>query len=349
MNRGALYGLASAALFGVSTPLAKLLVNSTAPLWLAALLYLGAGTGLSIVMVARWIGGGRAAFALPSRRDWPWIASAILLGGMLGPVALTHGLLQTGAAAASLLLNLEAVVTALLAWFVFRENVDRRIALGMAMIVVGASLLAIAPDAGSTSRLGPALIAIACLCWALDNNLTRKASASDATFLAALKGTVAGSVNAALALALDMPLPTPGSTAAAMALGFLGYGVSLVLFILALRHVGTARAGAYFSVAPFFGAALAVTIGQDPPTWTLASAAVLMGVGVWLHASERHAHEHRHERLVHAHSHRHDEHHRHVHAFAWDGEEPHVHEHEHGPLVHSHPHYPDVHHRHEHH
>jgi drug/metabolite transporter (DMT)-like permease len=347
MNRGIVYGLASAALFGVSTPLAKVIVGSVAPLWLAALLYLGSGLGLLLVLAVRRLTRSGEPLALPSAQDWRWISASIALGGVAGPVALMYGLVWTSGATASLLLNLEAVLTAMLAWFLFREHFDRRIALGMVVIVAGAILVTAAPGGGDTAARGPLLIALACLCWALDNNLTRKASASDAVVLASLKGLIAGAVNGALALVLGMAAPSLPSVAGA-AVGFMGYGVSLVLFILALRHLGTARAGAYFSVAPFFGAVLAVVMGQDAMTSSLAAAGALMGIGVWLHVSEHHAHAHRHEALDHVHSHTHDEHHRHQHAFAWDGAEPHVHPHVHRPVAHSHPHYPDIHHRHVH-
>jgi drug/metabolite transporter (DMT)-like permease len=348
MKPGVSYGLASAALFGVSTPLAKALLGSVAPLWLAAFLYLGAGIGLLLVLAVRRAFGPSEPLALPSVDDWRWVGGAITLGGIAGPIALMYGLTMTSGASASLLLNLEAVLTALLAWFLFKENFDPRIALGLLAIVGGAVLLSTAAGPGESSPLGPMLVAVACLCWALDNNLTRRASASDAMVLASLKGLVAGTVNAALALLLGMAAPPIPIVTAAATVGFLGYGVSLVLFILALRHLGTARAGAYFSVGPFFGALLAVLMGQDVVTWSLGAAALLMGVGVWLHVSENHAHEHRHEALEHAHAHMHDEHHRHEHAFAWDGNEPHVHPHVHAPLAHSHAHYPDVHHRHPH-
>ena len=346
MKNGVLYGLASAALFGVSTPLAKALLGTVPPIWLAALLYLGAGLGLLGVLIARRILSPQEKLALPSARDWRWVGAAIALGGIAGPVALMYGLTKTTGASASLLLNLEAVFTALLAWFVFKENFDRRVALGMLVIVLGAGLLTAVPADRESSLMGPSLVGIACLCWALDNNLTRKASASDPVVLASLKGMVAGAVNAALALLLAFPVPGLTSAVGAATVGFLGYGVSLVLFILALRHLGTARAGAYFSVAPFFGAVLSVLMGQDSVTWSLVAAACLMGLGVWLHVSEHHAHEHRHEPLEHEHSHSHDEHHQHEHSFAWTGEEPHVHAHTHARMVHSHPHYPDVHHRH---
>jgi drug/metabolite transporter (DMT)-like permease len=191
-------------------------------------------------------------------------------------------------------------------------------------------------------------IAVACLCWAIDNNLTRKVSASDAMLIAALKGLVAGSVNLSMALLLRQTLPPLGTVGLALAVGFVGYGVSLVLFVLALRHLGTARAGAYFSVAPFFGAALAVLIQGDAITWQLAVAGSVMAGGVWLHLTEHHAHLHAHEQQEHTHAHVHDEHHQHAHAAACDASEPHSHAHVHKPLVHDHPHYPDVHHRHPH-
>ncbi|MHB8493187.1 MAG: DMT family transporter [Casimicrobiaceae bacterium] len=349
IGRGAVYALLSAMLFGISTPLAKALVGDVPPLELAGLLYLSSGVGLALVM------GGRAAARpvpiasmLPSRGEWRWLSAAIVVGGILGPVALMVGLTSTPASDASLLLNLESVFTALLAWFLFRENFDRRIALGMAAIVAGGLVLAWSPGTPAGVPLGSLLIAVACLCWALDNNLTRKVSGSDAVMIAALKGVIAGAVNLGLALSLGDRLP-PGTTLAAVAaVGFLGYGLSLVLFVLALRALGTARTGAYFSVAPFFGAAVAVALTGEAPTLQLIAAGLLMAAGVWLHVSESHAHRHAHERLEHSHAHRHDAHHRHAHEFAWDGREPHVHPHVHVPLVHAHPHYPDLHHRHRH-
>jgi drug/metabolite transporter (DMT)-like permease len=257
-----------------------------------------------------------------------------------------YGLAATAASAASLLLNLEAVFTALIAWFLFHENFDRRIALGMLGIVGGGAVLAASPGSATTVSCGALFIVAACACWALDNNLTRKTSTSDAVLVAGLKGIVAGAANLTLAVLLGQHLPPIGTVAAAGAVGFLGYGVSLVLFVLALRHLGSARAGAYFSVAPFFGTAVALLLG-DAITWQLIVAGVLMASGVWLHVTENHAHEHTHEHLEHAHAHSHDEHHQHAHD-AWYGPEPHTHFHAHEPLVHSHPHYPDVHHRHPH-
>ena len=342
---GVASALGAAALFGASTPFAKLLLGAVSPLVLAALLYLGSGIGLAAWIALRPANSQPARF---ERRDWPWIASAILAGGVAGPVLLMYGLRLTDAASASLLLNLEAVLTAAIAWTVFRENVDRRVFAGMVAIVAGGLVLAAggAPRAGGP--LGAGLVAAACLAWAIDNNLTRRVSGGDAATLACLKGLAAGAVNLALALATGEQLPAAASWLAAGLLGFLGYGVSLALFIVALRHLGTARTGAYFSVAPFFGAALALALLGERPGIEFWAAAALMALGVWLHLAERHEHAHVHEAMEHTHEHVHDAHHQHAHEFAWDGSEPHVHAHRHERLVHSHPHYPDLHHRHGH-
>jgi drug/metabolite transporter (DMT)-like permease len=259
------------------------------------------------------------------------------------------GLAQTTAGTASLLLNLEAVLTALLAWIVFRENAGARIVFGMALIVAGGVVLSWPTDNGAGHEwLGSLFIAGACLCWAIDNNLTRKVSGSDALFIAGAKGLIAGTVNTTLAFAFGAALPDAALIAPAMLVGFLGYGVSLFLFVLALRGLGTARTGAYFSTAPFIGAAIAVLFFGESTTIPFWIAAATMAGGVWLHLTERHAHRHTHEALAHEHAHVHDEHHQHRHDFDWDGKEPHTHPHRHAPITHSHPHYPDIHHRHRH-
>jgi drug/metabolite transporter (DMT)-like permease len=341
-----LAALGAALLFGASTPFAKALAGAISPTLLAGLLYLGSGAGLWIARVVR--DRGFVSPQLPAA-EWPWLIGAILCGGLLGPVLLMWGLTQTSAANASLLLNLEAVLTAILAWVVFRENADRRIVLGMGLIVAGGAVLAWPPQGGlAGDALGALAVAAACACWAVDNNLTRKVSASDAVFIAGTKGLAAGLANLTLALALGATLPGGALLAQAMLVGFAGYGVSLVLFVLALRSLGSARTGAYFSTAPFIGAAVAIAAFHEPTSAPFWVAAAFMAGGVWLHLTERHEHQHTHETLVHAHSHTHDAHHQHVHAFSWDGEEPHTHEHEHVPLTHSHAHFPDVHHRHRH-
>jgi drug/metabolite transporter (DMT)-like permease len=274
---------------------------------------------------------------------------AILFGGVLGPVTLLFGLTQTTGARASLLLNLEAVLTAVIAWTVFRESADKRIVLGMVAIVLGGIALSWQTNVdASLNWLGPVLISLACLCWAIDNNLTRKVSASDALFIAGVKGLIAGTVNCALALFLGLSLPTGLVVFSTMTLGLMGYGLSLVLFVLALRGLGTARTGAYFSTAPFIGAAISVVLLGEPTGGLFWLAAFLMAVGVWIHLTEHHEHEHHHESLEHEHGHIHDVYHQHIHEFAWDGQEPHDHKHVHIEVTHKHPHFPDIHHRHSH-
>lgn len=346
MNLNIVYALGAAALFGASTPLAKLLGLNLSPILLAGLLYLGSGLGLTLVRLLRdrgWQPSGLKS------SEWPWLIGAIAFGGVLGPVALMFGLTLTSGATASLMLNLESVLTAVLAWVVFKENADRRIVAGMLAIVAGGLLLAWPQNSAQPQGwIGPLAVALACVCWAIDNNLTRKVSASDALFIAGIKGLVAGGVNGALALLLGAKLPHMTVLGPALIVGFLGYGISLVLFVLALRGLGTARTGAYFSTAPFLGATIAILLLNEPVTLTFWAASLLMGLGVWIHLKESHAHEHQHEALKHAHRHVHDEHHQHEHSFQWDGTEPHSHEHEHTPLRHSHPHFPDIHHRHNH-
>jgi drug/metabolite transporter (DMT)-like permease len=338
--------LVAALLFGASTPFAKLLAADVPPVLLAGLLYLGSGIGLWLIRLVR--DRGFSPPRLPAR-EWSWFLGAIASGGVLGPALLMYALMRTTAASASLLLNLEAAFTALLAWMVFRENADRRVILGMALIVAGGVILAWSPGALTPGAARGALaVAAAALCWGLDNNLTRKVAAADATFIAATKGLVAGLTNCALAIALGASLPRLALIGAAMALGLVGYGISLVLFVTALRGLGSARTGAYFSTAPFLGAAVAVIVLHEPAAPAFWLAALLMAAGVWLHLSEHHEHEHSHEALTHAHPHVHDAHHRHAHDFAWDGREPHSHPHAHPPTRHRHRHFPDLHHHHRH-
>jgi drug/metabolite transporter (DMT)-like permease len=265
------------------------------------------------------------------------------------------------ASGASLLLNAGGVLTALIAWFVFRENFDRRIALGMLAIVAGSVVLSW-PQADSAQitleSVWPTLAVLgACLAWAIDNNLTRKVSLSDASWIAMVKGLAAGATNLALALTLQGTVwPPVVVTLAAGLLGFASYGASLTLFVLGLRHLGTARTGAYFSIAPFFGALLAVGLLGEPVTLQWVAAGLLMALGVALHLTEHHGHLHEHGPMEHSHAHSHGAenlhhlHHQHGHArdqqITAAGE--HVHWHRHLPITHSHAHYPDAHHRHSH-
>lgn len=337
--------LGSAVLFGLAAPLCKALIGAVDPWLLAGILYLGAGIGLAgVTLIRAAIGLGRNEAAL-GRADLPWLAAIVVCGGLLGPLLLMFGLSMTTASTGSLLLNLEGIATMAIAWLWFRENVDGRLLLGALAIVLGAATLSWTGN-GLSLDAGGLLIAGACLCWGIDNNLTRKLSSADPVQIAMIKGLVAGATNTVLAFALGAGMPQTQTLMAGALVGFLGVGISLVLFVLALRHLGTARTGAYFSLAPFIGALAAIIIFAEPLTWQVSVAGTLMAIGVFLHLSERHDHEHIHPALAHNHRHSHDEHHQHHH----DGpvREPHAHWHSHAPLRHRHPHYPDLHHRHDH-
>lgn len=337
--------LASATLFGAAVPFSKLLLGVVDPQLLAGLLYLSAGLGLAGVHL------GRAAMRLPAPEaplrpaDAPWLLAVVLFGGVAGPLLLMLGLVRTEAATGSLLLNVEGLATMGIAWLVFRENVDRRLLLGAMSILVGAVVLSW-EGRGIAIDLGAVLIVGACLAWGIDNNLTRKLSSADPVLIAMIKGIVAGAVNAGLALLNNAALPPAGTVAVSAIVGFLGVGVSLVLFVVALRHLGTARTGAYFSFAPFIGAVVAIFLLHEPLTLKLLFAGLLMGFGLWMHLTERHEHAHEHEAMEHEHSHGHDDHHQHTHDGPVTGS--HSLWHRHAPLRHAHPHYPDLHHRHGH-
>lgn len=345
--RGVTYAFAASVLFGLSTPLAKRFLGAVDPWMLAALFYLGSGLGLGVLLFVR--SRGSAAVEAPLRKaDLPWLAGAIFSGGVVAPVLMMTGLAFTAASAASLLLTVEGVATALIAWFAFKENFDRRIALGMMLIVAGAAVLSWQDNLTIETFVGPIAIAGACVAWGVDNNLTRKVALADPIESAMLKGLAAGSINLLLALIGGAAFPPIETGLLAGVVGLFGYGFSLVLFILALRDLGTARTGAYFSTAPFIGALAAIPIAGDALTLQLTLAGLLMGVGVWLHLTERHEHEHEHEPLEHTHRHVHDEHHRHAHVAEDPAGEPHSHRHVHIRLRHTHRHVPDSHHRHSH-
>src|SRR5471030_1404817 len=267
MRQGIVYALLAAALFGASTPFAKSLLGQVPPVALAGMLYLGSGLGLLVFYLLRALlrRSDSDTSAGLTRADLPWLGGAIAAGGVAGPVLLMLGLQATPASSASLLLNLEGVLTSLLAWFVFKENFDRRIFIGMLLIVAAGVLLSWDQASAQGLPVGALAIVGACLCWGIDNNLTRKVSASDAVQIACVKGLVAGAVNLTIAGVLGSRLPGVSTVLSAAVIGFCGYGLSLVMFVLALRHLGTARTGAYFSAAPFVGAAISLFLPGEQP------------------------------------------------------------------------------------
>lgn len=347
-TRAIVSALVAAALFGLSAPAAKVLLAVTDPFLLAGILYLGSGFGLGLGRAATMAAGGGLREAPLRRADVPWLLGATLTGGALGPILLLTGLVATPASQAALLLNLEGVLTMTLAWLVFGEHIGPRVLVGMVAIAAGAVVLSWQTGAADALGRGPLLVAGACLAWAIDNNLTRRISGGDPVLIAALKGGVAGGANLLIALAAGVPGPGPAAALAGAGVGLLGYGVSLVLFVRALRELGAARTSAYFSTAPFVGALASVVALGEPLQARLAAGGSLMALGVWLHVTERHDHEHAHEPIEHDHLHEHDAHHQHDHPGATPAATPHSHRHAHAPERHAHPHYPDLHHRHLH-
>ncbi len=340
--RGALAGLGAAVLFGLSTPVAKRLLPASDPLLLAGLLYLGAGLGLSLAMPFRRPGRESRL----RREDLPRLAGMVLAGGVAGPVLLLLGLARLPGAQASLLLNLESPLTIGLAVAAFGESLSSRELAGAAAVLLGAVVLTGGGVGGGTQLPGTLAVVGACAAWALDNNLGQALSLRDPVAVTRAKALTAGAVDLALALLLGERLPPAMILVGALATGFVGYGLSIVLHLLAMRHVGAARQAAYFATAPFVGALAAVPILGERPGAAEAAAGVLMAAGAVLLISARHGHRHAHDVLVHDHAHVHDAHHLHDHADAV--EEPHAHPHAHAPLVHDHPHLPDTHHRHGH-
>ena len=345
LSPGVASALGAAVVFGAATPFAKQLGEGTNPQVFAGLLYLGSGTILSVTLAARPSGTREARL---QRHDLLPMLLAVIFGGMAGPLLLMIGLRTTPAASASLLLNLEAVFTALGAWLIVKEHADRRIVFGMVVIVAAASLLSFQSTGGFRLTVGAFAIVAACLCWGIDNVATRPLALRDPRQIAAVKGVVAGAANVTIGLLTGGHLPSGRRVGASMVLGFLGYGLSLVLYIRAMRSLGTARTGAYYAAAPFVGSAIALVWLREPVGPFYLPALALMAIGLGIHLSERHAHEHAHVPVDHSHRHDHvDAHHDHsTEKDAVADEHGALHRHE--PILHIHDHTPDEHHLHLH-
>jgi len=342
--------LMSSLLFGLSAPLGKLLLVDMSPLPLAGLLYLGCGFGLAALtlfsrLVLRHDPSGVESKLRGS--DYLNLGGAVLAGGVAAPILLLHGLLTIPAGNASLLSNIEVILTVFIAALIFKESVTKWVWGAFLCTVIAAFVLTIRVDAVSLqAEPGTVLIVLACLMWALDNNLTRNIAHRDPVFIARTKGFAAGGTSLVLGFLMGDHLPAPAAGMMALLLGAFSYGASLVLFIYALRHLGTARTAICFSAAPILGAIGSVLILAEPVTQRLLAAAVMTACSIGFLMREDHDHEHEHEAVFHEHRHIHDEHHRHEHAGDW--QEPHSHGHLHETLVHSHPHTPDLHHLHRH-
>lgn len=341
---GAVYALSAAALFGASTPAAKVLLGNLSPLMLSSLLYLGAGTALSAY---RFFLAVEPREAQITRRDLPPICGMIFFGGMLGPILMLLGLRSLSALTGALLLNLEAPFTGLIAVGLMREHLGRREMFAAATIILGGVLVSFQPGHIGGNWIGALEIAGACLSWSVDNNLTQRVSLRDPVAIARIKTLASGSCVLAIALWQGSgEIPEATTLICAGAVGALCYGVSIVLAVKALRVLGAARESAYFATAPFVGALLSIAVFRDVPNLSELAGATLMLIGVVNLLQERHGHLHAHEAIFHEHLHVHDEHHQHQHESLVTG--PHSHPHVHARLTHEHEHVSDAHHRHSH-
>lgn len=341
------YALLAAALFGVSPTLAKSIIGESSPVLLAGLLYVGSGLGLSLFMSISSSGSFRELGSLSFRKRMK-LAGATLSGGILAPLCLVYGIRLGSAFEVSLLLNLESVTTTVIAWWIFREHVGKPVWAGKVLLILGGIAISYHPGSPVAFSLSGWLVFLACVFWGIDNNLTRDVDELSPSVLAATKGWVAGSFNVALALVLGAGSSMSGlHVLETLSIGAFSYGMSLVLFILALRKLGSSRTSTYFAIGPFFGMFFALLLLSERPSHFQWVAAAIMGFGLWILSHESHEHEHTHEVLTHRHRHLHDEHHQHLHS-GGEGEEPHDHVHTHTELTHHHPHWPDVHHRHGH-
>jgi drug/metabolite transporter (DMT)-like permease len=341
----------AATLFGASAPVAKMLLGKIEPIPLAAFLYLGSGAGVLLFKAVRRVGSGPERTEARIRTvDIPWLVGAVAVGGVAAPVVLMFSLRTTPASTASLLLNFEGVATALLAAFVFREAIGGRAWVAIACITAGSILLTLDLRGSWMVSVGALGVIAACVLWGLDNNLTRNLSGKDPLSIVAVKGIAAGGFSLILAIIVRSPFPEPPVALVAMLLGSLSYGISIALFILAMRSLGAARTSAFFGTAPFVGALLSILLlGEIPNVLMIISLPILV-VGAVLLLSEKHAHRHVHGAIVHDHRHNHrEDHHRHDHMEEdISGEGVHAHPHTHQAMEHSHDHKPDNHHRHGH-
>lgn len=341
--------LIAALFFGCITPGSKFLIKDFPPQSMAGLLYIFAGVGLFTILLFKK--NLVSAFSRVQKTDLKWFFLATLFGGIMGPAFLTYGISHIRGSTASLLLNLEAVLTSLIAWFVFKEHFEKKIVYGMVLIVLGCLTLSFNSkvSAGADTFLGFFLIGLACLSWGIDNNVTRNISHLDPVLIASFKGLIAGSTNLYLGYLIGEKLAWNFGIFQIGILGFFGIGISLVAFIISLGSIGTARTGAIFSTAPFIGSLLSILFLNESLTIPFVIALIFMIGGVWCHLSEEHVHEHTHDQLSHSHEHIHDEHHQHNHSANDPIGDSHTHLHFHERMTHKHPHFPDIHHQHEHH
>lgn len=340
--RGGLLALMAATLFGVSTPMVQRFGAGLGAFTTAALLY--AGAALVGALSRRRI--EREARVV--RSDLPRLLAMAGFGAVIGPVALAWGLQHTSGTSASLMLTLEALFTAVLAWRLYRETMDGRVWAAMALLLAGGMVLVLDQGrVGGAQLWGLLAVLLATAAWGVDNTLSRALAERDPGQVVMAKAVLGVTATSVMALVLGEPLPSLTAALALFAIGASGYGLSLRFYLLAQRAFGAARTGSVFAFAPFIGAVFAVALGDRSASGMMALGSGLMLAGVVLHLAESHGHEHAHEALEHEHAHRHDDaHHDHVHDPMPVGE--HSHRHQHQSMRHTHAHVPDAHHVHHH-
>lgn len=345
--KGGLLALLAATLFGVSTPLVQYLGRGLGPFRTAALLY--AGAALAGALLRRRVDQEAAV----RRSDLPRLAAVAFFGAVLGPVALAWGLQHTSGTGASLMLTLEAMFTALLAWRLYGETIDRRVGLAMLALLMGGGLLVLDQGLGGSNQLlGLLAVLLATGAWGMDNSLSRALAERDPGQVVLIKASLGATSTLCLAWLFGETWPATAALLGLLLVGATGYGLSLRFYLLAQRTFGAARTGSVFAFAPFIGAGLAILLGDRSAGWGVGLGGLLMLGGVILHLAESHGHQHAHDGLDHEHAHRHDDaHHDHGHDHGHDHTMPtgpHSHPHHHLPQRHTHAHVPDAHHSHTH-
>lgn len=349
------FGLGTAVLFGCGAPLSKLMLEGVSPMILAGLLYVGSGVGLLLFRLLASLAGREPSMHESSlkKTDLPWLSGVVICGGFLAPLTLMVSLQHLAPASVALLLNFEVVMTTVLAALVFREAVGKWVWAALFCITTACLLLTYQPGAMTEVSLPAWGVLLACTFWALDNNFSRNISIRDPVIIVIIKGFGGGALSLLAGILIGETFPGYSSSLVALCLGFVCYGgLASVLFLMALRGLGSSRAGSLLAVSPLFGGLLSLLLFSLAPTLLFFAALPIMAIGVILLLTEQHTHVHTHHPLVHEHRHRHDDMH-HVHLHIVDEVEEntdkeHCHCHAHTGITHDHPHRPDIHHRHLH-
>lgn len=285
-NIGILLAILAAALYAVNSPFSKLLLDYMPPTLMAGLLYIGAGLGMGVIALVRRVRKTNDAEKKITRADLPYTVAMIVLD-IAAPIFLLLGLSYTTAANASLLNNFEIVATALIALMIFKERISPRLWVGILFVTASCALLSFEDISSLDFSLGSLFILLACICWGVENNCTRRLSDKDPLEIVLLKGIFSGLGSVIIGLCLGERFGRLWSVIAVLAVGFVAYGLSIFFYVYAQRMLGAARTSAYYAIAPFIGTLLSLVIFRDMPHYTYFIALGLMVVGAWLCSSDK--------------------------------------------------------------